>query len=66
MSVDQAYAKVLERNKELIFELKSGRINTNDLPLIIKGLQLVEVLLKDNLELRKKMPETKTEEENPY
>jgi len=66
MSVDQVYAKVLERNKELIFELKSGRINTNDLPLIIKGLQLVEVLLKDNLELRKKMPETKTEEENPY
>ncbi len=66
MSVDQVYEKVLERNKELIFELKSGRINTNDFPLIIKGLQLVEVLLKDNLELRKKMPETKTEEENPY
>jgi hypothetical protein len=48
MNRDEVYKMVLDRNKELIFELKWGRLNTGDLPLILKGLELVEILLNEN------------------
>jgi hypothetical protein len=66
MKIDEMYAKVIERNKKIIFELKWGRLCTDEIPLIIKGLELAEIMLKENLELRKSIPETKAEEENPY
>jgi len=66
MTINEAYTKVIEQNKKIIFELKWGRLCTDEIPLIIKGLELAEIMLKENLELRKQIPETKLEEENPY
>jgi hypothetical protein len=66
MNIDEAYAKVIERNRKIIFELKWGRLCTDEIPLIIKGLELAEIMLKENLELRKQIPETNPTEEDPY
>jgi hypothetical protein len=66
IDIYDAYAKVIERNKKIIFELKWGRLCTDEIPLIIKGLELVEIMLRENLELRKAISETKLQEENTY